>query len=132
MKLRNRAMATQGLILLMAFQATQGAMALAMDSALAQTPVATQGEQTGAQNEAVAPQPGATQTNPSAAKSVVVTGTVARSGTGYILRVSTGNEYQLDPADKAEPFEGKAVKVTGMLETEAKLLHVETIEEVSA
>jgi uncharacterized protein YdeI (BOF family) len=67
-----------------------------------------------------------------AATAVVVTGTIAKSGDNFVLRDTSGTVYQLDAQDKAQPYEGKSVKVTGKLEAETKLLHVETIEELSA
>jgi hypothetical protein len=38
----------------------------------------------------------------------------------------------MDDPSKAQPFAGKQVKVTGRLDTDAKLIHVESIEAVSA
>jgi hypothetical protein len=40
--------------------------------------------------------------------------------------------YKLDDGERAKPFEGNAVKVTGRLDEEAKLIHVENIEEAAA
>lgn len=63
---------------------------------------------------------------------MVVTGAIGKNGADYILRDSTGIEYRLDAPDKALPYEGKSVRVTGKLEAETKLLHVETIDELKA
>jgi hypothetical protein len=40
--------------------------------------------------------------------------------------------YKLDDTQRAKPFEDKTVKVSGQLDTEAKLIHVDTIEGVEA
>jgi hypothetical protein len=59
-------------------------------------------------------------------------GTVVRDGESFSLRDGSGSMFKLDDASKAQPFEGKQVKVTGRLDTEAKLIHVDAIEGVSA
>jgi hypothetical protein len=66
------------------------------------------------------------------AQSAIFTGTVVRDGEQFMLRDSTGQTFKLDDADRAKPFEGKAVKVTGKLDTEAKVIHVDTIQGVEA
>lgn len=81
--------------------------------------------------------PGMQQENPpqpdqSASKSVVVTGTIVKDGSDLVLKDTSGKTYRLDPPDKAEPFEGKSVKVTGKLDADANLLHVESIEATAA
>jgi hypothetical protein len=73
------------------------------------------------------PQPGQTT-----AKSTVFMGTIVKDGSDYVLRASTGDVYRLDMPSKAQPFEGKSVKVTGKLEETAKLIHVTNIEEATA
>jgi uncharacterized protein YdeI (BOF family) len=65
-------------------------------------------------------------------KSATFTGTVVKDGDQYVLRDASGEMYKLDNPDRAKPFEGKAVKVTGQLDTEAKLIHVEKIEGTAA
>ena len=65
-------------------------------------------------------------------KSATFTGTVVKDGELFVLRDSYGQVYKLDDAERAKPFEGKAVKVTGQLDTEAKLIHVESIEGAEA
>lgn len=56
---------------------------------------------------------------------------IVKSGSYFVLRDSSGAVYQLDAQEKAQPDEGKSVKITGKLEAEAKFLHVETIEELN-
>lgn len=65
-------------------------------------------------------------------KSVTFTGTVARDGDQFVLQDTSGNVYRLDDSPKVGSFEGKTVKVTGRLEEDAKLIHVDSIEEVSS
>jgi hypothetical protein len=72
------------------------------------------------------------QTQPDQAKSHTFMGTVVRDGEQFALRDGSGSVFKLDDASKAQPFEGKQVKVTGRLDTEAKLIHVDTIEGVAA
>jgi uncharacterized protein YdeI (BOF family) len=51
-----------------------------------------------------------------------------RNGEQFLLRESSGQIYRLDDPQHVQPFEGKTVKVTGKLDTDAKLIHVERIE----
>lgn len=69
------------------------------------------------------PQPQQTQQ----AKSGTFTGTVVKSGDQYVLRDSSGETFKLDDAQRAQPFEGKTVKVTGQLDEQARTIHVENI-----
>ena len=62
------------------------------------------------------------------AKSATFTGTVVRNGELYMLRDSSGQVFGLDDSEKAKPFEGKTVKVTGQLDEQEKVIHVENIE----
>jgi hypothetical protein len=66
------------------------------------------------------------------AKSTTFTGTVVRDGEQFVLRDSAGGVFKLDDTARAQPFEGKAVKVTGRLDEEAKLIHVDSIEAAAA
>jgi hypothetical protein len=78
------------------------------------------------------PAPAPDQTQQDKAKSTTFMGTVVRDGEQFSLRDGSGSVYKLDDASKAQPFEGKQVKVTGRLDTDAKLIHVDAIEGVSA
>jgi uncharacterized protein YdeI (BOF family) len=60
------------------------------------------------------------------------TGTVLRHGEQFVLRDAAGQIYRLDDPRDAQTFEGKAVKVTGKLDAEARLIHVERIEPAAA
>jgi hypothetical protein len=66
------------------------------------------------------------------AQSVTLTGTIVRDGEQFMLREAGGQIYRLDDPQHAQSFEGKSVKVTGKLDTEAKLIHVERIESAMA
>jgi uncharacterized protein YdeI (BOF family) len=66
------------------------------------------------------------------AESTTFTGTIVKNGDDYILRDSSGSMYKLDDPDRAKPFEGKSVKVTGKLDQQANLIHVESIEGAEA
>ena len=53
---------------------------------------------------------------------------IVKNGDQYVLRDSSGQIFGLDDSEKAKPFEGKTVKVTGQLDEQAKVIHVEDIE----
>ena len=61
-------------------------------------------------------------------QSKTFTGTVLKAGEQLVLRDSSGQVYKLDNQDSAKPYEGKSVKVTGQLDQQAMLIHVESIE----
>jgi hypothetical protein len=66
------------------------------------------------------------------AKSTTFTGTIAQDGEQFVLHDSSGGVYKLDDSERAKPFVGKSVKVTGQLDAEAKVIHVENIESIEA
>jgi hypothetical protein len=68
------------------------------------------------------------QTEPQQSESKTFTGTVFKSGEQYVLRDAAGQTYKLDDPESAKPYEGKAVKVTGQLDEQAMLIHVQSIE----
>jgi hypothetical protein len=76
-------------------------------------------------------QPGAPRPGPQADKAAVFTGTIIRHGSDFVLRDQSGTVYRLDAPSKAERYEGKPVKVTGKLEEAARLIHADTIEEIT-
>ncbi|MEI9968672.1 MAG: DUF5818 domain-containing protein [Terracidiphilus sp.] len=80
------------------------------------------------------PQPNQAQPQPdqNKAQSATFTGTVVKNGEQFALRDSSGAVYTLDDSQRAKPFEGKTVKVTGQLDEQAKVIHVESIEGVEA
>src|ERR1700744_9554 len=54
----------------------------------------------------------------------VFQGTGQRNGERFFLRETSGQIYQLDDSQHAQPFEGKTVRITGTLDSGAKLIHV--------
>lgn len=92
-----------------------------------QRPAAPQPAPNEMPNQATPDQPGKDQ-----ASSATFTGTIVKDGEQFLLKDSTGTVYKLDDSSRASTFEGKSVKVTGKLDTDAKLIHVEAIEAVSA
>ena len=70
-------------------------------------------------------------------KAFVVTGTIVKNGSDFVLKDDKGTVYRLDAQDKAAQFENKSVKVTGKLEqptseNQIAMLHVDAIEALSA
>jgi uncharacterized protein YdeI (BOF family) len=65
-------------------------------------------------------------------KAATFMGTIVKNGDTYVLRDSSGTTYGLDDPDRAKPFEGKTVKVTGQLDEQAKVIHVQNIESAEA
>src|SRR4029077_13080422 len=58
------------------------------------------------------------------------TSRIVKSGENFVLSDSTTkSRYMLDSHDKARPYEGKRVKVTGTIDA-SDLIHVETIQEI--
>jgi len=132
MQLCSRILTVQGLLCLMALAFAPGTAAEATQSALVQSPDISAQEPQHSQQMPSTQQPDTTQPDQSATKAVVVTGMIVKSGSAFVLPDSSGTVYQLDEQDKAQSYEGKSVKVTGKLEAETKILHVESIEELNA
>lgn len=66
------------------------------------------------------------------AQSSTFTGTIVKSGNQYGLRDTSGQIYKLDDPESARHYVGKSVKVTGELDQQAKLIHVQSIEGIAA
>jgi hypothetical protein len=59
-------------------------------------------------------------------------GTIMKEKGKLVLKDTAANiSYQLDDQEKAKQFVGKQVKVTGKLDMNTNLIHVETIESAS-
>lgn len=69
---------------------------------------------------------------PDASKTTTFTGTIVKDGEQYILRDSSGSVYKLDDASRAQSFEGKTVKVTGRLDRDSKIIHVDSIQTLAS
>jgi uncharacterized protein YdeI (BOF family) len=72
------------------------------------------------------------QATPDASKTTTFTGTIVKDGEQYILRDSSGSVYKLDDASRAQSFEGKTVKVTGRLDRDSKIIHVDSIQALAS
>ena len=113
------------------------AFAVALGSSFVGSAHAQQQAQPQTQPDRATPQPqqqpdqAQPQPNQSQASSTF-TGTVVKNGEQYMLRDSSGQVYGLDDSSKAKPFEGKTVKVTGQLDEQAKVIHVQDIEAAEA
>jgi hypothetical protein len=58
------------------------------------------------------------------------TGTISKSGEKFVLEESSmKTALQLDDQEKAQKYQGKNVRVTGTLDAENNLIHVQSIEE---
>jgi len=59
-------------------------------------------------------------------------GKISKSGQKLVLEDATMNaSYQLDDQKKAKQYEGKNVRVTGTLDAQNNLIHVQAIEEAA-
>ena len=66
---------------------------------------------------------------PQASDTQTFTGKIAKAGGKYVLKDMTNKmTYLLDDQEKAKEFEGKSVKVTGMLDTRSNTIRVAAIE----
>jgi hypothetical protein len=59
------------------------------------------------------------------------TGTIVRDGNTYALKVSTDTTYPLVEQEKAKPYEGEQVRVSGIVAANGESLHILSIEPVS-
>ena len=74
------------------------------------------------------------QANPNQdqAKTSSFTGVIVKNGDQYVLRDSSGGIYKLDDSSRAQTFEGKTVKVTGKLDPDSKMIHVDSIQALAS
>jgi hypothetical protein len=56
------------------------------------------------------------------------TGTIAKSGSSYVLRVTSGRTYKLEGASSAANYVGKTVMVSGQLNPRTKTIQVSHIQ----
>jgi len=131
MQLHNRLLVAQGVACLISLNWATPASSLVMQSTLDDQATVARQEQQQPKTSPDMQQPDPAQPDQSASKAVVFTGTIAKDGSDFILRDSSGAVYRLDAPEKAQPFEGKSVKVTGTLEASANVLHVQLIEALS-
>jgi uncharacterized protein YdeI (BOF family) len=74
------------------------------------------------------------QANPNQdqAKAGTFTGVIVKNGEQYVLRDSSGSVYKLDDSSRAQAFEGKSVTVTGKLDPDSKMIHVDSIQALAS
>jgi hypothetical protein len=77
-------------------------------------------------------QPDQSTPNQDSTKATTFTGTVMKDGEQWVLRDSSGSVYKLDDSSRAQAFEGKQVKVTGRLDANSKMIHVDSIRAISS
>jgi uncharacterized protein DUF5818 len=97
-------------------------------------PIPPPDTQAGQQPSEQSPQPDAKERQepetPDAAAQTV-TGTVTKVAGKYVLQTADNVTYELDDQDKAKPYEGKRVKVTGSLDRTTGILRISSIELLS-
>jgi Protein of unknown function (DUF5818) len=65
-------------------------------------------------------------------KTKIFSGTVIKNGDNFVLTDGASKlSYVLDDAQKASPYEGKRVKVTGTVDVASNTIHVESIQEIA-
>jgi len=113
--------------------ATSQAQGFAMNSAspmpVIQEPQAPPAQTPPAQTS---PDQSPTTTPQDQSKATTFTGTIVKDGENYVLRDSSGGIYKLDNSTQAQTFEGKPVKVTGKLDTDSKMIHVDSIQALAS
>lgn len=58
--------------------------------------------------------------------SQIFTGTIVKSGDKYVLQDSAhGATYDLDHQDQVKKFEGKRVRVSGVLDPSGRMIHIQ-------
>ena len=114
------------------FGAIALALALAWGRPFSSAAAAAAQDQARPQQQPDQAQPQQPQPDQSQAQAATFTGTVVKNGEQFALRDSSGAVYTLDDSQRAKPFEGKTVKVTGELDEQAKVIHVESIVGVEA
>lgn len=79
-------------------------------------------------DQANQPAPSPRQDEPT---SEVFTGTIVKAGESYVLKAAGGTTYNLDDQEKARPFEGKRVRISGKLATSSKTIQIGSIQPLS-
>lgn len=60
-----------------------------------------------------------------------ISGTIAKEDGKYVLKASDKKTYQIEDQDKAKQFEGKQVKIVGILDMDSNTIRIQSIELVS-
>jgi hypothetical protein len=82
-----------------------------------------------AQQQPQPQQPSGPQTQQPSAQ--IFVGAIIKDAGKYVLKVSDTLTYQIDDQEKAKPYEGKQVKITGSLDERGNSLHITSIELLS-
>ena len=61
-------------------------------------------------------------------QSQTFTGTIIRKAGKYCLQDQSGQVYKLDDTEGARAYAGKSVKITGQLDQQSMLIHVQNIQ----
>ena len=67
---------------------------------------------------------GSDSASQSAGESQSFSGTVVKSGDKYVLQDASGKTYDIDHQDEVKKYEGKQVRVKGMLDPDGKTIHL--------
>jgi Protein of unknown function (DUF5818) len=129
MRNRNLIRTAEGVLTLMVLAVAPATSARAMLQ-----PTALIQDQAQPQQNPSAPDQSQSKAKPQA---LVVTGTIVKNGSDFVLKDEKGTIYRLDAQDKVAQFENKSVKVTGKLEqadnaNQIAMLHVDAIEAMAA
>jgi hypothetical protein len=82
-------------------------------------------------NRAQQSQPGQPTDSPQQPSAQTFTGTIAKDGGAYILKVTESVTYQLGEDGKAKSYEGKQVRIAGKLDAKNNVLYITNIELLS-
>lgn len=75
--------------------------------------------------------PDSAQEPKQASSASTFTGTVSEEGGSFVLQVSENTKYKLDAQEQAKRYEGQRVRVTGTLESDGEIIHVDRMEPLS-
>jgi hypothetical protein len=73
-------------------------------------------------------QPGVQSSQSQTPTAQTFAGTVSRDGNNFVLKVSETTSYKLDNQQQVQEYDGRRVRVTGILEQSISLIHVDRIE----
>ncbi len=108
------------------------AAALTFTAGIAALAVQVRQQPPDAQQPGATQQPTAQQNDMQMQEVKAFNGTIMKEKGKLVLRDNLAKiSYQLDDQEKAKQYEGKQVKVTGKLDLDSNLIHVDSIEPVS-
>jgi hypothetical protein len=80
---------------------------------------------------AVQIQIGQSDSEPTLSSVQTFTGTIAKDGGRYLLKISDSAAYQVDNEEKLNSCEGRQVKIAGKLDAKNRVLHIANVEILS-